>query len=74
MCSSCFLVSCALLLLFLLDQLPAGVHSSGKLQKRMAAAQRSGFGWQTKKGADKAKKFKKWKSVTSATDRRQFTR
>ncbi len=52
---------------------PVGIHSSkkGKAAAQRAQREGKGFGWQKKKSTDKAKKFKKWKSVT---DTRQFSR
>jgi len=52
---------------------PVGIHSSkkGKAAAQRAQREGKGFGWQKKKSSDKAKRFKKWKSVT---DTRQFSR
>ena len=56
------------LFLFLL-----GIHSSkkGKMAAQRAQRDGKGFGWQKKKSMEKAKKFKKWQSVS---DSRQFSR
>ena len=49
------------------------IHSSkkGKMAAQRAQREGRGFGWQKRKAVDKAKKFKKWKSVA---DTRQFSR
>lgn len=56
-----------------LDLHHSGIHSSkkGKMAAQRTQREGKGFGWQKRKAVDKAKKFKKWKSVA---DTRQFSR
>lgn len=57
---------------FSLTIISPGIHSSKKGKAAASRRPQQGFGWQKKKAFDKAKKFKKWKSLSD--DKRQFSR